>query len=163
MRFSELPAEAADIFFRQIAIEQEKLEVFSARQFERFAACPGGADGVILLVQHAQQHVPDCQIIVYDQNSAPYAHADSQGIRVKKYPVAGRGREPSHRERWVAANSFFTNGLFCFTLICPLLQPRLTEAINLLSESRATRRKDQKVRFSGDFLSARFRQRGRLW
>jgi hypothetical protein len=24
-------------------------------------------------------------------------------IRPKKYPVAGRGREPSHRERWVAA------------------------------------------------------------
>ena len=49
---------------------------------------------------------------VADAERAPRAGVGCWGFEAKKDPVAGRGREPSHRERWVAAKFLSVLRLF---------------------------------------------------
>src|SRR5947209_731350 len=91
-----------ELFGWRVEIEQHQVHPFGRCRFERLATVIGGDDDVIFIGQKTTQHPSDRRVIIYQQNLLLH--------QTKKYPVAGRGREPSHRERWVAAKSSLTAG-----------------------------------------------------
>src|ERR1041385_2470461 len=85
-------------FVGEIQVNHCQVHVPSARNLECFAGIGSAEHCVGFILQHAREHPAHRRIIVHQQNLGFHQ-------RTKKYPVAGRGREPSHRERWVAAKS----------------------------------------------------------
>ncbi len=78
--------------------------------------------------------------VVHQRNSLPHLG--------KKNPVAGRGREPSHRERWVAAKfsllaASAPNREPAFSSCSPLVN--LQAGRSAISDCRAKRQKPRKI------------------
>src|SRR2546423_719858 len=86
------------VFVRQIGIEHDNIQSATQDGPQRLPLGIRQNHLMTLAREDAEEHPANRRILIDQENA--FTHSD------KKYPVAGRGREPSHRERWVAAKSY---------------------------------------------------------